>query len=101
MKKIEAFIQPFMLDRVVRALQKIDGLPGMVVSDAQCVSAECGHDTPDVNKRIEVMVADHQVEAVLQAITTNARTGKPGDGGIFVLPIEQTVAIRTGERHVY
>ncbi len=101
MKKIEAFIQPFMLDRVVRALQKIEGLPGVVVSDAHCVSADCGHDQPDVNKRVEVMVDDHQAEAVLNAIATNARTGKMGDGGIFVTPIEQTVVIRTGERHVY
>jgi nitrogen regulatory protein P-II 1 len=101
MKKIEAFIQPFMIDRVVRALQRIDGLPGLVISDAQCVSAECGHDSPDVNKRLEVMVSDEMAEAVIEAIATNARTGKPGDGGIFVMPIEQTVVIRTGERHVY
>lgn len=101
MKKIEAFIQPFMIDRVVRALQRIDGLPGLVISDARCVNAECGHDQPDVNKRLEVMVADEQAEAVIEAIATNARTGKPGDGGIFVMPIEQTVIIRTGERHVY
>lgn len=101
MKKIEAFIQPFMLDRVVSALQMIEGLPGLIVSDAHCVSADCGHDQPDVNKRIEVMVANHQVEAVVEAIATNARTGKPGDGGIFVTPIEQSVIIRTGEHHVY
>lgn len=101
MKKIEAFIQPFMIDRVVRALQRIEGLPGVVISDAQCVSAECGHDQPDVNKRVEVMVPDHQAETVIEAIATNARTGKPGDGGIFVTPIEQTVIIRTGERHVH
>ncbi len=100
MKKIEAFIQPFMLDRVVRALQQIEGLPGVIVSDAQCVNAECGHDHPDVNKRVEVMVPDSQIEVVLDAIAKNARTGKPGDGAIFVLPIEQTVIIRTGERHV-
>lgn len=101
MKKIEAFIQPFMLDRVVRALQKIEGLSGMVVSDAVCVSADCGHDQPDINKRVEVMVSNDHVEDVLNAISTNARTGKPGDGGIFVTPIEQTVVIRTGDRHVY
>jgi nitrogen regulatory protein P-II 1 len=101
MKKIEAFIQPFMLDRVMRALQKIDGLPGIVISDAQCVNAERGHGQPDVNKRVEVMVTDEQIDIVLDAIATNARTGKPGDGGIFVTPIEQTVVIRTGERHLY
>jgi nitrogen regulatory protein PII len=54
-----------------------------------------------VNKRLEVMVSDEMAEAVIEAIATNARTGKPGDGGIFVMPIEQTVVIRTGERHVY
>lgn len=101
MKKIEAFIQPFMLDRVLRALQRIDGLPGVIVSDAQCVSADCGHDQPDINKRVEVMVMDSQAEAVIDAIATNARTGKPGDGGVFVLPVEQAVIIRTGERHAF
>ncbi len=101
MKKIEAFIQPFMLDRVVRALQKIEGLSGLVVSDAVCVSADCGHDQPDINKRVEVLVGDDHFEAVIDAIATNARTGKPGDGGIFVTPIELSVTIRTGERRAY
>ena len=101
MKKIEAFIQPFRLDRVIEALQEIDGLPGVIVSDAYCVGAERGQDQPDVNKRVEVIVESHQVPAVIKAIATNARTGKPGDGGIFVTPIEQSVIIRTGEHHVY
>ncbi len=101
MKKIEAFVQPFMLDRVVQALQRIEGLPGVVLSDALCVSCERGLDQPDVNKRVEVMVDNHQIEAVLEAIASSARTGRPGDGGVFVTPIEQTLVIRTGERHVY
>lgn len=117
MKKIETFIQPFMLDRVVRALQKIEGLPGVIVSDAHCVSncvrthcvsTDCGRDQPEVNKRVEVivadhevMVADHQAVAVIDAIATHARTGKPGDGGVFVSPVNKTETIRTRERHVY
>lgn len=98
MKKIEAYIQPFTLSRVLRALHGIEGLPGLIVSEVRCVSRERGPDRPDINTRIEVMVPDALVEPVIAAIEHNARTGNPGDGGIFVTPVEQTVIIRTGER---
>jgi len=98
MKEIKAIIRPFMLDPVLDALHGIAGLPGVTVSEARAVSVERGHYEQVVKAKLEVMVPDALVEPVLQAIRKNAHTGNPGDGRIFVIPIEETVRIRTGER---
>ena len=106
MKKIEAIIKPFKLDEVKEALQEI-GLQGITVIEAKGFGRQKGHTElyrgaeyvvdflPKV--KIEVVVPDGIVEQVIEAVTKAARTGKIGDGKIFVTPIDQAVRIRTGE----
>jgi len=106
MKKIEAIIKPFKLDDVKEALQEI-GLQGMTVVEAKGFGRQKGHTElyrgaeyvvdflPKL--KVEVVVADDQVDAVLEAIQKAAKTGKIGDGKIFVLDVAQVVRIRTGE----
>ncbi|MCL4503773.1 MAG: P-II family nitrogen regulator [Deltaproteobacteria bacterium] len=105
MKEVRAFIQPFKLSKVTHALQQIAGFPGMSVIEIQGFGrgkARCPGDkvvrefVPKVH--LEIMVKDELVEEVVQAIEKAAHTGNPGDGAIFVLPVEQEVRIRTGER---
>ena len=107
MKEIRAYIQPFMLSKVTRALQKISGLPGLSVIEVQgfgrgkvLVPGDqiIREFVPKV--RLEVVVKDELVEEVVQAIERSAHTGNPGDGVIFVLEVEQAVRIRTGERDI-
>jgi nitrogen regulatory protein P-II 1 len=106
MKKIEAIIKPFKLDEVKEALQEV-GVQGITVTEAKGFGRQKGHTElyrgaeyvvdflPKV--KVEVVVASDRVESVIEAITKAARTGKIGDGKIFVSPIEQAVRIRTGE----
>lgn len=98
MKEIKAIIQPFMLDAVLDALHNIDGLPGITLSEARAVSVQPGRYEQIVKVKLEIMVSEAQVETVVQAIRQAAHTGKTGDGRIFVIPVEETVSIRTGER---
>lgn len=107
MKKIEAIIKPFKLDDVKEALNKL-GIQGMTVTEVKGFGRQKGHTElyrgaeyvvdflPKV--KIEVAVAEEMVAKVVETITEAARTGKIGDGKIFVLPIEETIRIRTGER---
>lgn len=106
MKKIEAIIKPFKLDEVKEALQEV-GLQGMTVVEAKGFGRQKGHTElyrgaeyvvdflPKL--KLELVVADDQVEPALEAIQTAAKTGKIGDGKIFVSPVEQAIRIRTGE----
>jgi nitrogen regulatory protein P-II 1 len=106
MKKIEAIIKPFKLDDVKEALQEI-GLQGMTVVEAKGFGRQKGHTElyrgaeyvvdflPKL--KVEVVVADDQVESALEAIQKAAKTGKIGDGKIFVLDVLNVVRIRTGE----
>jgi nitrogen regulatory protein PII len=106
MKKIEAVIKPFKLDEVKEALQEI-GIQGLSVIEAKGFGRQKGHTElyrgaeyvvdflPKV--KIEVVVTDAQAEQVIDAIVGAARTGKIGDGKIFVTNVEQAVRIRTGE----
>lgn len=98
MKEIKAIIQPFMLQRVIDTLHQIKDLPAVTISTAQGLSVERGAHEQVVKTKLEIMVPDEQVEQLVQAIQKAAHTGNPGDGRIFVLPIETTVKIRTGER---
>jgi nitrogen regulatory protein P-II 1 len=105
-KKIEAIIKPFKLDDVKEALQAL-GLQGMTVVEARGFGRQKGHTElyrgaeyvvdflPKL--KIELVVADDQVDAAIEAIQTAARTGKIGDGKIFVLDVLNAVRIRTGE----
>jgi nitrogen regulatory protein P-II 1 len=106
MKKIEAIIKPFKLDEVREALSEI-GVTGLTVTEVKGFGRQKGHTElyrgaeyvvdflPKV--KIEVVVAAAQVDAVLEAIVNAARTGKIGDGKIFVSSVEKVVRIRTGE----
>ena len=106
MKKIEAIIKPFKLDEVKDALHEI-GLQGLTVVEAKGFGRQKGHTElyrgaeyvvdflPKV--KVEVVVKDADVERCIEAIVTAAKTGKIGDGKIFVTPVEQVVRIRTGE----
>jgi len=106
MKKIEAIIKPFKLDEVREALSEI-GVTGLTVTEVKGFGRQKGHTElyrgaeyvvdflPKV--KLEVVVADSLLERVMEAIINAARTGKIGDGKIFVTTVEQVVRIRTGE----
>ncbi|HUK83294.1 MAG TPA: P-II family nitrogen regulator [Verrucomicrobiae bacterium] len=107
MKKIEAIIKPFKLEEVKEALSEI-GIAGMTVSEVKGFGRQKGQTeiyrgseyTIDFLPKIkmEIVVADDKVPDALTTITKAARTGKIGDGKIFVLPVEEAIRIRTSER---
>ena len=106
MKKIEAIIKPFKLDDVREALTEL-GITGITVSEVKGFGRQRGHTEvyrgaeyavdflPKV--KIEVVLPDDQIERTVDAIIEAARSGKIGDGKIFVLPVEEVIRIRTGE----
>ncbi len=106
MKKVEAVIKPFKLEEVKEALNSL-GIQGMTVSEVKGFGRQKGHTElyrgaeyivdflPKV--KIEVVVKDEILDKVLDAVSNAAKTGRIGDGKIFVLPVEDVVRIRTGE----
>jgi nitrogen regulatory protein P-II 1 len=106
MKKIEAIIKPFKLDEVREALSEV-GITGLTVTEVKGFGRQKGHTElyrgaeyvvdflPKI--KIEIVVTGPQVEPAIDAIVKAARTGKIGDGKIFVTSVEQVVRIRTGE----
>ncbi|GMV55251.1 MAG: nitrogen regulatory protein P-II [Betaproteobacteria bacterium] len=106
MKKIETIIKPFKLDEVREALSEV-GISGLTVTEVKGFGRQKGHTElyrgaeyvvdflPKI--KIEVIVSDAVVEPAIEAIVRSARTGKIGDGKIFVMPLEQVIRIRTGE----
>jgi len=106
MKKIEAIIKPFKLDDVKEALNGI-GIKGMTISEVKGYGRQKGHTEiyrgaeyvvdflPKI--KMEIIVDASQVDEVIETVVNAARTGKIGDGKIFVLPIEQIIRVRTGE----
>ncbi|MXZ02025.1 P-II family nitrogen regulator [Candidatus Poribacteria bacterium] len=107
MKKLECIIRPFKLEEVKEALSNV-GVRGMTVSEVRGFGRSRGHTelyrgseytiefVPKL--KIEIVVAEENVDKVVEAVQTAAATGKIGDGKIFVLPIDETIRIRTGER---
>jgi nitrogen regulatory protein P-II 1 len=107
MKKVEAIIKPFKLDEVKEALSAV-GVQGITVAEVKGFGRQKGHTElyrgaeyvvdflPKV--KLDIIVADDMVGKVVDAIQRAAKTGRIGDGKIFVLPIEDVVRIRTGER---
>jgi len=107
MKKVEAIIKPFKLDEVKEALSST-GVQGITVSEVKGFGRQKGHTElyrgaeyvvdflPKV--KLEIIVKDDIVTLVVEAISKAAKTGRIGDGKIFVFPIEEVVRIRTGER---
>jgi nitrogen regulatory protein P-II 1 len=108
MKKIEAIIKPFKLEDVREALSEV-GITGMTATEVKGFGRQKGHTElyrgaeyvvdflPKV--KLELVVASDQVQACIDAITNAARTGKIGDGKIFVSAVEQVIRIRTGEQN--
>jgi nitrogen regulatory protein P-II 1 len=107
MKKIEAIIKPFKLDDVKHALTKI-GVQGMTLTEVKGFGRQKGHTevyrgaeyqidfVPKV--KIELITTDEMVAQVIETIERSAKTGKIGDGKIFIFPVEEVIRIRTGER---
>ena len=107
MKKIEAIIKPFKLDEVKEALAK-EGIQGMTVSEVKGFGRQKGHTElyrgaeyvvdflPKI--KIELLLEDEKASRAASIIESVARTGKIGDGKIFVLPVDDVIRIRTGER---
>lgn len=107
MKKIEAIIKPFKLDDVREALTEI-GITGMTVSEVKGFGRQKGHTEiyrgaeyavdflPKI--KMELVLRDDQVDQAVDVIIETARSGKIGDGKIFIFPVEEAIRIRTGER---
>ena len=107
MKKIEAVIKPFKLDEVKEALNDI-GIHGMTVSEVKGYGRQKGHTEiyrgaeyavdfiPKL--KIEIIVEDDRLSQVIEVIQKSASTGKIGDGKIFILPVEEVIRVRTGEK---
>lgn len=107
MKLIEAIIKPFKLDEVKDALNEI-GIEGITVSEVKGFGRQKGHTElyrgaeyvvdfiPKV--KLEIAVADEQVAKVVETIENTAKTGRIGDGKIFIMPLDEAVRIRTGEK---
>jgi nitrogen regulatory protein P-II 1 len=109
MKKIEAIIKPFKLDEVKDALTKI-GVQGMTVTEVKGFGRQKGHTESYrgteyaidflAKSKIEIIIADELVTPVIETIERAAKTGKTGDGKIFLSSIEEVIRIRTGERGI-
>jgi nitrogen regulatory protein P-II 1 len=107
MKKVEAIIKPFKLDEVKEALAK-EGIQGMTISEVKGFGRQKGHTElyrgaeyvvdflPKI--KIEMVLSDEKAQSAASIIEATARTGRIGDGKIFVLPIDDVFRIRTGER---
>ncbi len=107
MKKVEAIIKPFKLDEVKEGLNAI-GVQGITVTEVKGFGRQKGHTElyrgaeyvvdflPKI--KIEIAVSDDQAEKVVETIVQTANTGRIGDGKIFVVPMEEVIRIRTGER---
>ena len=107
MKKIEAIIKPFKLDEVKDALNSI-GVQGITVTEVKGFGRQKGHTElyrgaeyvvdflPKV--KLEIIAADGLVQKIIETIETTAKTGRIGDGKIFVTPVDEVIRIRTGER---
>lgn len=107
MKKLEAIIKPFKLEEVKAALSEIE-ISGMTISEVKGFGQQKGHTelyrgaeyqidfVPKI--KIEIVLDDHLVDAAVECIVQAARTGKIGDGKIFISSVDESVRIRTGER---
>ena len=105
MKIITAMIQPFMLNKVAYALEDMENFPGMTVTDSRGFGRKqspgeqrAAHYDPFRHKsRIEIVAPDEMVELIVGTLVEHARTGKDGDGKVFICDVEQAVRVQTGE----
>lgn len=108
MKRIIAIIKPTMLDDVIFALHKIEGFPGATMTEVRGMGqgfrrhvSEKRHYSPfgyPAQVRIEIVCLEAQTKEILNTIEQAARTGKSGDGKIFISPVDEAIRIRTGQR---
>jgi nitrogen regulatory protein P-II 1 len=108
MKEIKAIIRPFKLDDVVTELHKIEGLPGMTISDIKGFGKSKAKDAEDAideglhlflkRVKIEIVIHDNLVDEVIDTIQKFSHTGNSGDGKIFIIDVKNTIKIRTNER---
>lgn len=107
MKEIKAIIQPFMLDDVLYAMEQIEELPGLTLSEVRGWGRSRARNATDIVSiggrqfarkiKLEVVVPDAMADSIVDAISRAARTGKLGDGKVFVYDVSKSVRIRTGE----
>ena len=102
MKEIRAYIQPFVLGRVVQTLLEIPNFPGMSVVDCEGFGQQIVDTGQSFNpfiqkKRLEIIAPDDRVEEIVAVIMKHAHTGRPGDGRLFILDVLESGKIRTGE----
>lgn len=105
MKIITAMVQPFMLNKVAYALEDLANFPGMTVTDARGFGRKQSpgeqraphYDPFHPKSRIEIVAPDEMVGAIVSALVESARTGKDGDGKVFIWEVERAVRIQTGE----
>lgn len=110
MKIITAMVQPFMLSKVTSALEEIDYFPGMTVTDVRGFGREKASHARGAphrviedfveyikKERIEIVARDEMVDRIVETIVRAAHTGNPGDGKVFVWPVERAIRIQTGE----
>jgi nitrogen regulatory protein P-II 1 len=103
MKEIRAYIQPYVLSRLVQVLAEIPGFPGLSVSDCEGfgrdrIEAGSGFTPFALKKRLEIFAPEELVEPIVAAIMVHAHTGRPGDGKVYVVDVLEGGRIRTGER---
>lgn len=108
MKEIKAIIKPFKLDNVLTELHKIEGLPGITVSDIRGFGKSKGKDAAEtiseglhelvLKVKIELVVSDEMSDKIVDIVQKAAHTGNLGDGKIYVVDVEKVVKIRTNER---
>ncbi len=108
MIELKAIIQPFQLSDVIKALQRIEGLPGVTVSEVRGFGKARAANAKDAivesaiayarKVKLEIVIPEHLLDRVLQTILEHAHTGNPGDGNIFISKVIDVVRIRTGER---
>lgn len=108
MKELKAIVQPFMKERVLDALRQLEGLPGVTVSEVIGCGKPHAGDPNEADAeagpmfvpkaKLEIIVPDELVDVVLDTIVRTARTGRCGDGKVFVSEVVEAIKIRTGER---
>lgn len=108
MKEIKAIIRDFKLDNVITELHKIEGLPGITISEIKGYGKAKAEGANDAIReglhlfvkriKIEMVIHNNMVEKVIETILSTAHTGNPGDGKIFITSIDDTIKIRTNER---
>lgn len=98
MKKIEAIVQPFMMSAVLDALRRIDGVTGVTTSEVHGLNmrAVASYER-HVRLKIEIVVSDALAASVAESIRKHAHTGNPGDGHVFIIPVDEATGIRAGQ----